>query len=137
MQVFTATCRVIISIDMDDTRMLHFQQDYLGCVGDEANILKKCDARRQVYSDNNFSSLSRWLGRLMSITMTMTVAMYTLCCYDEQNKLGRYDEMFVRCCDVCCQCIFALGSAKSTLSCAFLLPSPPSSSSRGRGCKNL
>jgi len=98
---------------MDDTRMLHFQQDYLGCVDDEANIVKKCDARRQVYSDNNFSSLSRWLGRLMSITMTMTVAMYaisvpdvfvfenTLCCYDEQNKLGRYDEMFVRCCDVC------------------------------------
>ena len=107
--------------------MLHFQQDYLGCVGDEANILKKCDARRQVYSDNNFSSLSRWLGRLMSIPMTMTVAMYaisvpdvfvfenTLCCYDEQNKLDRYDEMFVRCCDVCCQCTFALGSAKSTL----------------------
>ena len=149
MQVFTATCRVIISIDMDDTRMLHFQQDYLGCVDDEANIVKKCDARRQVYSDNNFSSLSRWLGRLMSIPMTMTVAMYaisvpdvfvfenTLCCYDEQNTLGRYDEMFVRCCDVCCQCTFALGSAKSTLSCAFLLPSPPSSSSRGRGCKNL
>ena len=26
---------------MDDTRMLHFQQDYLGCVGDEANILKQ------------------------------------------------------------------------------------------------
>ena len=73
-QVFTATCRVIISIDMDDTRMLHFQQDYLGCVDDEANIVKKCDARRQVYSDNNFSSLSRWLGRLMSIPMTMTVA---------------------------------------------------------------
>ena len=107
---------------MDDTRMLHFQQDYLGCVDDEANIVKKCDARRQVYSDNNFSSLSRWLGRLMSITMTMTVAMYaisvpdvfvfenTLCCYDEQNKLDRYDEMFVRCCDVCCQCTFALGS---------------------------
>ena len=145
-QVFTATYRVIIRIDMDDTRMLHFQQDYLGCVGDEANILKKCDARRQVYSDNNFSSLSRWLGRLMSITMTMTVAMYaisvpdvfvsknTLCCYDKQNKLGRYDEMLVRCCDVCCQCTFALGSAKSTLSCAFVLPSPPSSSSRGRGC---
>ena len=149
MQVFTATCRVIISIDMDDTRMLHFQQDYLGCVDDEANIVKKCDARRQVYSDNNFSSLSRWLGRLMSIPMTMTVAMYaisvpdvfvfknTLCCYDEQNKLDRYDEMFVRCCDVCCQCTFALGSAKSTLSCAFLLPSPPSSSSRGMGCTNL
>ena len=148
-QVFTATCRVIIRIDMDDTRMLHFQQDYLGCVGDEANILKKCDARRKVYSDNNFSSLSRWLGRLMSIPMTMTVAMYaisvpdvlvlenTLCCYDEQNKLDRYDEMFVRCCDVCCQCTSALGSAKSTLSCAYLLPSPPSLSSRGRGCKNL
>ena len=44
-QVFTATCRVIISIDMDDTRMLHFQQDYLSCVDDEANIVEKM--RRQ------------------------------------------------------------------------------------------
>ena len=134
---------------MDEIRKFHFQQNYLGCVDDEANIAKKCDARRQVISDNSSPSLSRWLDRLMSIMMTMTAAVYaisvptvfvsknTLCCYDEQNKLDRYDEMFVRCCDVCCQCTFALGSAKSTLSCAFLLPSPPSSSSRGRGCKNL
>ena len=134
----------LIGIDMDETRMFHFQQGYLGCVDDEANIVKKCDARRQVTSDNISPSLSRWLDRLMSIMMTMTAAVYaisvptvfvsknTLCCYDEQNKLGRYDEMFVRCCDVCCQCTSALGSAKSTLSCACLLPSPPSSSGRGR-----
>ena len=127
-QVFTATCRVIIGIDMDDTKM--FQQDYLGCVDDEANIVNKCDAMRQVTTDHIFSSLSRRLGRLMSImmTMTMTAAVYaitvptmfvsknTLCCYDKQNKVGRYDEMYVRCCDVCRQCTSALGSAKSTLS---------------------
>ena len=134
----------LVSIDMDETRMFHFQQGCLGCVDDEANIVKKCDARRQVTSDNISPSLSRWLDRLMSIMMTMTAAVYaisvptvfvsknTQCCYDEQNKLSRYDEMFVRCCNVCCQCTSALGSAKSTLSCACLLPSPPSSSGRGR-----
>ena len=134
----------LIGIDMDETRMFLFQQGYLGCVDDEANIVKKCDARRQVTSDNISPSLSRWLDRLMCIIMTMTTAVYaisvptvfvsknTLCCYDEQNKLGRYDEMFVWCCNVCCQCTSALGSAKSTLSCACLLPLPPSSSSRGR-----
>ena len=106
----------LIGIDMDETRMFLFQQGYLGCVDDEANIVKKCDARRQVTSDNISPSLSRWLDRLMSIMMTMTAAVYaisvptvfvsknTLCCYDEQNKLGRYDEMFARCCDVCYHC---------------------------------
>ena len=101
---------------MDKIRKFHFQQDYLGCVDDEANIVKKCDARRQVTSDNISPSLSRWLDRLMSIMMTMTAAVYaisvptvfvsknTLCCYDEQNKLGRYDDMFARCCDVCYHC---------------------------------
>jgi len=105
----------LIGIDMDETRMFYFQQDYFGCVDDEANIVKKCDARRQVTSDNISPSLSRWLDRLMSI-MTMTAAVYaismptvfvsknTLCCYDEQNKLGRYDEMFARCYDVCYHC---------------------------------
>ena len=105
-----------LCIDMDETRMFHFQQVNLGCVDDEANIVKKCDARRQVTSDNISPSLSRWLDRLMSIMMTMTAAVYaisvptvfvsknTLCCYDEQNKLGRYDEMFARCCDVCYHC---------------------------------
>ena len=126
---------------MDETRMFHFQQGYLGCVDDEANIVKKCDARRQVTSDDNSYSLSRWLDRLMSIMMTpavyaiivptVFVSKNTLYCYVEQNKLGRY-EMFARCCNVCCQCTSALGSAKSTLSCACLLPLPPSSSSRGR-----
>ena len=131
----------LIGIDMDETRMFHFQQDYLGCVDDEANIVKKCDARRQVTSDDISYSLSRWLDRLMSVMMTpavyaiivptVFVSKNTLYCYVEQNKLGRY-EMFARCCNVCCQCTSALGSAKSTLSCACLLPLPPSSSSRGR-----
>ena len=58
--------------------MLHFQQDYLGCVDDEANIVKKCDARRQVTSVNIFVSLSRWLDKLMSIMMTMTAAVYVI-----------------------------------------------------------
>ena len=41
------------------------QQDYPGCVDGEANILKKCDARRQVVSDNDmFSSLSKKWDRL-------------------------------------------------------------------------
>ena len=105
-----------LCIDMDETRMFHFQQGCLGCVDDEANIVKKCDARRQVTSDNISPSLSKWLDRLMSIMMTMTAAVYaisvptvfvsknTQCCYDEQNKLSRYDEMFVRCCDVCYHC---------------------------------
>ena len=124
-----------------DTTDFYSQQDYLGCVDDEANIVKKCDARRQVTSDDISYSLSRWLDRLMSVMMTPAVyaisvptvfVKNTLCCYDEQNKLGRYDEMFVRCCNVTCQCTSALGSAKSTLSCACLLPLPPSSSSRGR-----
>ena len=30
----------LIGIDMDDTRIFHFQQDYLGCVDDGANIMK-------------------------------------------------------------------------------------------------
>ena len=55
---------------MDEIRKFHFQQDYLGCVDDEANIANKCDARRQVFSDNISSSLSRWLDRLKSTMMT-------------------------------------------------------------------
>ena len=107
-----------IGIDMDEIRKFHFQQDYLGCVDDEANIANKCDARRQVFSDNISSSLSRWLDRLMSIMMTMTTAVYAISvltvfiskntpCYDafvKQNKLGNNDEMFVRCCNVCYHC---------------------------------
>ena len=86
----------LIGIDMDETRMFHFQQDYLGCVDDEANIVKKCDARRQVTSDDISYSLSRWLDRLMSVMMTpavyaiivptVFVSKNTLCCYDEQSK---------------------------------------------------
>ena len=60
----------LFSINMDDARMFHFQQDYLGCVDDEANIVKKCDARRQGNSENISSSLSRWLDRLKSYMMT-------------------------------------------------------------------
>ena len=55
---------------MDEIRKFHFQQDYLGCVDDEANIVKKCDARRQVTSDAISYSLSRWLDRLKSYMMT-------------------------------------------------------------------
>ena len=63
----------LIRIDMDVVRKIHFQQDYLGCVEDEANIIKKCDARRQEISGNIFPCLSRLLDRLMSIMMTTAV----------------------------------------------------------------
>ena len=49
----------LFGIDMDNTRMFHFQQDYLGCVDDEANIVKKCEARRQVTFKNIYPRLSR------------------------------------------------------------------------------
>ena len=95
---------------MDDTRMFHFQQDYLGCVDDEANIVNKCDARRQVISDHFFSSwsLSRWLGRLMSIMMNMTTAVYAISvrtvfaskntlCYNAFNKQRKVGSAVMRC----------------------------------------
>ena len=63
----------LIRIDTDVVRKIHFQQDYLGCVEDEANIVKKCDARRQEISGNIFPCLSRRLDRLMSIMMTTAV----------------------------------------------------------------
>ena len=60
---------------MDKIRKFHFQQDYLGCVEDEANIVKKCDARRQEISGNIFPCLSRWLDGLKSIMMITAVYM--------------------------------------------------------------
>ena len=66
----------MIRIDTEPTRKIHFQQDYLGCVEDEANIKKKCDARRQDISRYISPCLSRWLDRLMCITMTAAVYMF-------------------------------------------------------------
>jgi len=49
----------------------HSQQDYLGCVDGEANIVKKCDARRQVVSGNDmFSTVSKEWDRLMISVLT-------------------------------------------------------------------
>ena len=64
-------------IDTESTRKIHFQQEYLGCVEDEANIKKKCDARRQDVSGYISPCLSRWLDRLMFILMTAAVSMVT------------------------------------------------------------
>ena len=59
---------------MDAIKNFHSQQDYPGCVDGEANIMKKCDARRQLVSDNEmFSSLSKEWERLMISVLT---AMY-------------------------------------------------------------
>ena len=59
---------------MDENRNFHSQQDCPGCVDGEANIMKKCDARRQRVSDNDtFSPLSKELDRLMISVLT---AMY-------------------------------------------------------------
>ena len=59
---------------MDAMKNFNSQQDYPGCVDGEANIMKKCDARRQLASDNEmFSSLSKEWERLMISVLT---AMY-------------------------------------------------------------
>lgn len=59
---------------MDAMKNFNSQQDYPGCVDGEANIMKKCDARRQLVSDNEmFSSLSKEWERLMISVLT---AMY-------------------------------------------------------------
>ena len=56
---------------MDAIKNFHSQQDYPGCVDGEANIMKKCDARRQVVSDNDmFSSQSKEWDRLMTSVLT-------------------------------------------------------------------
>ena len=72
---------------MDEIRKFHFQQDYLGCVDDEANIVKKCDARRQVISENISSSLSRWLDRLKSYMMTTRYVINTTILLKIQREL--------------------------------------------------
>ena len=72
---------------MDKIRKFHFQQDYLGCVDDEANIVKKCDARRQVFSDNISSSLSRWLDWLKSYMMTAEYMIKTTTLLKIQREL--------------------------------------------------
>ena len=56
---------------MDAIKNFHSQQDYLGCVDGEANIVKKCDARRQVVSGNDmFSTVSKEWDRLMISVLT-------------------------------------------------------------------
>ena len=53
---------------MDEIKNFHSQQDYLGCVDDEADIGKVCDARRQVVFVNEmFSNLSNEWDRLISV----------------------------------------------------------------------
>ena len=66
--------KIKVGIDMGATENSHSQQYDFGCVDDEANILKKCDARRQVVSDNDlFSHLPRELYRVLTSVLT---AMY-------------------------------------------------------------
>ena len=63
-----------IGNDMYAIKNFHSQQDYLGCVDGEANIVKKCDARRQVISGIvMFSTVSKEWDRLMISVLT---AMY-------------------------------------------------------------
>ena len=52
---------------MDENRNFHSQQDCLGCVDDEANIVNKCDARRQVVSGNEMFSLFKEWDRSISV----------------------------------------------------------------------
>ena len=54
---------------MDENRNFHSRQDCPGCVDDEANIVKKCDARRQVVSGNEMFFLSKeWDGSISVLT---------------------------------------------------------------------
>ena len=54
---------------MDENRNFHSQQDCPGCVDDEANIVNKCDARRQVVSGNEMFFLSKeWDGSISVLT---------------------------------------------------------------------
>ena len=78
---------------MDEIRKFHFQQDYLGCVDDEANIANKCDARRQVFSDNISSSLSRWLDRLKSTMMTAKYVINTTTLHKIQRELCMFSSL--------------------------------------------
>ena len=73
--------------------MLHFQQDYLGCVDDEANIVKKCDARHQGNSENISSSLSRWLDRLKSYMMTARYVINTTTLLKIQSELYMFSSL--------------------------------------------
>ena len=52
---------------MDKIKNFHSQQDCLGCVDDETNIVNKCDARRQVVSGNEMFSLSKEWDRSISV----------------------------------------------------------------------
>ena len=52
---------------MDKIKNFHSQQDCLGCVDDEANIVNKCDARRQVVSGNEMFFLSKEWDRSISV----------------------------------------------------------------------
>ena len=78
---------------MDEIRKFHFQQDYLGCVDDEANIVKKCEARRQGTSENISSSLSRWLDRLKSYMMTAEYMIKTTTLLKIQRELCMFSPL--------------------------------------------
>ena len=56
-----------VGINMDKIKNFHSQQDCLGCVDDEANIVNKCDARRQVVSGNEMFFLSKEWDRLIPV----------------------------------------------------------------------
>ena len=64
--------------------MFHCQQNYLGFVDDEANIVNKCDARRQVVSGNEMFSLSKEWDR--SISVLITVYGVLSCCFGTSSK---------------------------------------------------
>ena len=73
-----------IGIDMDENRNFHSQQDCPGCVDDEANIVNKCDARRQVVSGNEMFSLSKEWER--SISVLTAVYGVLSCCFGTSSR---------------------------------------------------
>ena len=68
----------------------HSQQDYPGCVDDEANIMKKCDARHQVESGNEmFSAVSKVLDRLMTSVLILTILYEDLLIGEQVDELSQ------------------------------------------------
>ena len=78
-----------VRIVIDAIKNFH-SQDSPGCVDDEANIMKKCDARHQVESGNEmFSAVSKVLDRLMTSVLILTILYEDLLIGEQVDELSQ------------------------------------------------
>ena len=78
-----------VRIVIDAIKNFH-SQDWLGCVDDEANIMKKCDARHQVESGNEmFSAVSKVLDRLITSVLILTILYEDLLIGEQVDELSQ------------------------------------------------